>query len=288
MRKRIILIFNLVCLSGFSQNGLENIIVEKYYVSDANDTSANKFGGKLPVGSTTFRIYADLLPGYRFQAAYGSSSHDLRIESTSNFYNNAEIGDIIANVIPYKALHKNTTMLDSWLSVGAGAEDCFGILKQDDDSLSTIEHVKVLKNKNKKVGIPLTKSDGLRNSVNVPRPTIFGIDNEINIFKATTEGRLFLVKNGAWACLGKGSIGPDSLTNNRILIAQLTTDGGLEFELNIQIGTPEGKSQRFVAKNPVENEILLSCLNYSTKDFKRKKKKIKNNNNNNNLQSINN
>ncbi len=255
-----------------AQNGLENVIVEKYYVSDANDTLANKFSGNLPIGSTTYRIYLDLLPGYRFHAAYGSSTHDLRIETATKFYNNAEIGDIIANVIPFKSLHKNTTLLDSWLSVGAGAEDCLGVLKQDDDSISTIQHASVLLNKNKQVGIPLTERDGLKQSSYVPRPTIFGIDKEIEIFKATTEGGLFLVQNGAWACMGKGSIGADSLTTNRILIAQLTTDGGLEFELNIQLSSPDGKEQRFVAKNPLENEIEMSCLNYTSKDYKRKKK----------------
>ncbi len=257
-----------------AQNGLENVIVEKYYVSNANDTLANKFSGNLPIGSTTYRIYLDLLPGYRFQAAYGSSTHDLRIETASKFYNNAEIGDIIANVIPYKSLHKNTTMLDSWLSVGSGAEDCLGVLKQDDDSLSTIQHLKVLLNKNKQIGFSLNERDGLKQSSYVPRPTVFGIDKEVSIFKSTTDDGLFLVKNGAWACMGKGSIGADSLTNNRILIAQLTTDGGLEFELNVQIGTPEGKSQRFVAKNPLDNEIEMTFLNYSSKDFKKKKKKL--------------
>ena len=275
MIKSGVLFIGLLCSQFLmAQNGLENVIVEKYYVSEANDTLANKFAGDLPVGSTTYRIYLDLLPGYRFQAAYGSSTHDLRIETATKFYNNAEIGDIIANVIPYKALHKNTTMLDSWLSVGAGAEDCLGVLKQDDDSLSTIQHATFLKNKNKKSGIPIIERDGLRQSVYVPRPTVFGIDKEVSIFKSSTDGGLFLVKNGAWACMGKGSIGADSLTNNRILIAQLTTDGGLEFELNVQIGTPEGKSQRFVAKNPLENETVMPCLNYTSKDFKKNKKKF--------------
>ena len=275
MFKVIFAIISFWTYSAFCQNGLENLIVEKYYISEANDTLANKFGGELPIGSTTYRIYLDLLPGYRFQAAYGSSTHNLKIETTTFFYNNGEIGDIIANVIPFKAFHKNTTMLDSWLSVGSGGEDCLGLLKEDDDTLGTIKHLNVLRSKNKKAGIPLIEKDGIRFSEKVPRPTIFGLDSVINIFKTLNEGSLFLVKNGAWACMGKGSMGADSLTKNRVLIAQLTTNGGLELELNVQIGTPEGKSQRFVAKNPIDKEIQLECLSYTSSDFK-KKKKIKN------------
>jgi hypothetical protein len=47
------------------------------------------------------------------------------------------------------------------------------------------------------------------------------------------------------------------------LIAQITTDGDFSFELNIQIGTPYGGVENYVAKNPVGNEIMLPSLTYS-------------------------
>jgi hypothetical protein len=72
--------------------------------------------------------------------------------------------------------------------------------------------------------------------------------------------------------MGKGSLGPDSLTNNRILIGQVTTDGELSFELNIQIGTPEGKVQRYVARNPMESEFTHESLVLSSKKSKKTKK----------------
>jgi hypothetical protein len=266
MRKRIFLIFNLVCLSGFSQNGLENIIVEKYYVSDANDTTANYFAGKLPIGSTTYRIYADLLPGYRFQAAFGSSEHELRIETSTSFFNNTEHGSTIPNVIPQRTLKKNTVMLDSWLSVGAAGEDCFGILKTDDDSIETIYHEKkFLKNIDSNIGVSLTIKDGLVKGENIPRPTFFAIDKDVEIFGNMKSGSSFVLTNGAWACLG-GSVGLDSLKTNRVLIAQMTTDGDFSFELNIQIGNPlKGVTQKYVARNPVENEISIPSLIYFDK-----------------------
>ena len=52
---------------SFAQVGLEGIVVEKYYVSDAADsTDAADNGAVYPlhVGSVTYRVYANLLAGY--------------------------------------------------------------------------------------------------------------------------------------------------------------------------------------------------------------------------------
>jgi hypothetical protein len=251
--------------TAIAQQGLEKIIVEKYYVAQAYDTTANVYAGKLPINAVTYRIYADLLPGYKFSAAYGSPEHTLKIATTTTFYNNTDHGAIIPNVIPYRTLRKNTVMLDSWLSVGAAGEDCYGILKTDDDTLETIKHEKkFLANTKKSMGIPLHQKDGILRNDNVPRPTFFHIDNEAKIFDGNHPGGLFEVKDGAWACL-EGSKGADSLTNNRVLIAQMTTDGELSFELNIQVASPiKGVSQRFVARNPIENEICIPSLIYTS------------------------
>jgi hypothetical protein len=56
------------------------------------------------------------------------------------------------------------------------------------------------------------------------------------------------------------------------LIGQVTTDGELSFELNIQIGTPEGKVQRYVARNPMESEFTHESLVLSSKKSKKTKK----------------
>ena len=57
MKKSIILISALIFYCFFvSAKGLEKIIVEKYYISDAKDAAAKK-GGYLPVGSVTYRIF---------------------------------------------------------------------------------------------------------------------------------------------------------------------------------------------------------------------------------------
>ena len=262
-----------------AQSGLENIIVEKYYVSDDNDTLSNKTTGNLPIGSTTYRIYVDLKPGYRFQAAYGNPEHPLKIETTTSFFNNTENGSTIPNVIPQRSLNKNTVMLDSWLSVGAAGEDLFGIMKELDDTLETVSHQgKFLQNKRNG---SLSLKDGFMKGSQIPRPTFFAIDEQVEIFGNNKSGSSFVLTNGAWACLG-GSVGPDSLTTNRVLIAQMTTDGDFSFELNIQIGSPLlGVPQRFVARNPLEGEFSIPSLIYFDKKVwsRKENKKVKNNKN---------
>lgn len=262
--------------SSAKKGGLEGIIIEKYYVSTIADQTNQKYTGALPEGSMTYRIFVDLLPGYRFQAAYGNMNHALIIKTSTSFFNNTEIGASIPNIIPKRCLKNNTVMLDSWLSVGSAGEGFIGVLKTEDDTLATIKHEgEFLQNDSKKLGIPLFERDGLVSNENIPRPTFFGIDSIVEVFNKSNKGNSFITRNGAWAYLGKGSVGIDSLGKNHVLIAQITTDGVFEFELNIQIGTPDGKIQKFVARNPIENELTMPELVYVSKKKKTKNKKQK-------------
>lgn len=253
-------------LFSFAQNGLESIIVEKYYVSDANDQIANLDGGVLPVGSVTYRIFADMLPGYKFQAAYGVPNHELRIETTTLFFNNEDRGATAPTFSKTQAA-RNTVMLDSWLSVGAACTGQFGILKSEDDGIATVVNSyipQVLQNNNPMAGIPLTQQDGM--VAGTPEPlTAVGISNEITVFDNQndgTNGPAFITSNGSWASLN-GSTGPDPSTN-KVLIAQITTDGVFAFALNVQIGTPSGGVENYVASNPVGYEILEPTLTYNS------------------------
>jgi hypothetical protein len=259
-----------------SQNGLEKIIVEKYYIADNNDCINPIPGGNLPTGSVTYRIFVDMLPGYRFQAAFGIPGHELILSTSTKFFNNEEYGTVSANTIPQRNLKDNTVILDSWISVGAGSEFSMGILKSEDDTLNTIIHKgNYIQNDNKEAGIPVKIRDGLIEGFG-QRVTQFGIDSLLDVFNNRTIGSTFSTSNGSWACM-TGAIGPDSISN-KVLIAQMTTDGDFSFELNIQIGTPDGKYQRYVAKNPTDNEILLPSLLFNSKDSKHKTSKKKNRN----------
>lgn len=280
--ENILIAFLLFCLPYLNaQNGLERIIVEKYYTSNHNDTLKSLVSGYLPVGSVTYRIYVDLLPEYRFYAAYGNENHELRIETNTRFFNNEDIGNTVPNVIPRRTLKKNTVMLDSWLSVGGAGEDYYGIPKEDDDTVETILHEKqFLQNKTKSTGYSLNERDGLLAGRNVPFPTFFGIDSIVPVFFNFSIGSAFTTTNGAWGCLG-GSIGVDSLGKNKILIAQLTTDGDLSFELNVQIGKRGFPPEFYVAKNPLGSEIMASSLTYKSKQTRLFSSRRKNSSNKN-------
>ena len=271
-----VIIAVLLGFRGFTQDGLEGIVVEKFYVSTKADNAGKLYSGELPEGSVTYRIYVDLKPGFRFQAAYGSPQHPLVIESTENFYNHLENGNTQPNIIPERTYKKNITLLDSWLSAGACAEGHLGILKEYDDTISD-KFIGFEKGyfKGKKKSVPLYEIDGMKRSAVLPVPTFFQMDFLSKVIGTTTSEKRIYSDNGAWAALGKGAVGADSLSTNCVLIAQLTTVGELSFELNLLIGAPNGSSQKYVARNPIteESEWTHPELIFNSNRKKNKSKK---------------
>jgi hypothetical protein len=271
-----VIIAFLLGFKGFAQDGLEGIVVEKFYVSTKADNAGKLYSGDLPEGSVTYRIYVDLKPGFRFQAAYGSPQHPLVIESTENFYNHLENGNTQPNIIPERTYKKNITLLDSWLSAGACVEGHLGILKGYDDTISD-DFIVFEKGyfKGKKKSVPLYEIDGMKRSAVLPVPTFFQMDFLSKVIGTTTSEKRIFTDNGAWASLGKGSVGADSLSTNCVLIAQLTTVGELSFELNLLIGAPNGSSQKYVARNPIteESEWTHPELIFNSNSKKNKSKK---------------
>jgi len=266
-----ILLFISSCLlisSSFAQNGLEHIIVEKYYISNANDANADAIGGTLPVGSVTYRVYVDMAPGYNFQAAFGLANQELRIETTTLFFNNMDFGNTTPT-FSKSAAANNTVMLDSWLSVGAACVGNFGVLKTDDNGLLTNINdcsgcgpvSQVLLGNDPEAGIPLTVQDGLLAGTPLSVTSV-GLGTIINVFGFESVGNLFSTTNGSWAALN-GAVGPDAATN-RVLIGQFTTDGVFSFKLNLQIGTPSGGVERYVSSNPTASDIEFSELIYNS------------------------
>ena len=265
--KKLILLSGLLMTSLFlqAQNGLENIIVERYYVSEPNDTNANSTGGILPVGSVTYRIYVDMLPGYKFQVCYGVPTHEMRIETSTLFFNNEDRGSTSPNFSFVNAA-KNTVMLDSWLSVGAACNGYKGVLKTEDDGVNNIINnfsPQVLQGTDASAGIPLTTQDGL--ILSAPEPfNELGLTNDIIVFDNQndgTNGPLFSSFNGSWVALN-GASGPDT-SINKVLIAQITTDGTFCFKLNVQLRSPiPGVVENYVADSPTGAEIAFAGLQY--------------------------
>ncbi|MEI7594732.1 MAG: T9SS type A sorting domain-containing protein [Bacteroidota bacterium] len=265
--KVFILSLSMLFSVGFSsaQNGLERVIVEKYYISNKEDSiaSSDNAGGILPVGSVTYRIFLDMKQGYKFKMAYGSSTHELFMKTSTTFFNNEDRGGISPNFTKAQAKN-NTVMLDSWLSAGAACIGNFGILKSDDDGVSTVVNAdNILANDSVALGIPLTVQDGFIAGAPGEVGTL-GMDTITPVIDALSQvGGSLSVSNGAWYCLS-GATGYDS--TNKVLIAQITTDGVFSFELNIQLQTPDFAIEKYVAKNPLAAEIVFDSLTYSSID----------------------
>ncbi|MGZ3866463.1 MAG: hypothetical protein ACXVC6_07280 [Bacteroidia bacterium] len=231
-------------LSESDRKAVEGIIVEKYYTAtkeDAKDT----IGGKLEAGSVTYRIYVDLKPGYSLQAVYGVPKHEMYLKTTTSFYNN-EGGAASADLINDKHVGDNNVALDSWVTIGLATEKKAGVLKTEDKDGS------VLKKKE------LESADGFYPIDQPKKLLLYGLD--LNFFNNTENASDFRSHNGSWASVGGGKLQAELKESNKILIAQLTTTGKLSFELNLQVGAPNGVTMQFVAKNPQGNEIELKQL----------------------------
>ena len=228
-------------ITDADKSAVEGIIVEKYYEYNSTDV-LDTLGGCLPKGSVTYRIYVDLKPNYNLQAVYGVNEHELFIKTTTQFFNNTNQGQGTGDYIDDTKIIGNTAMFDSYLTLGAANKSYFGIPKADDKDGS------ILKLNS------FASADGLM--IGKIKPvTYFGVIP--TFFNGYNTANTFYTNNGSWAMFG-GIKGPTE--DNKILIAQLTTDGTLSFELNIQIGTPTGASVNFVAKNPQKQEIKFEGL----------------------------
>ena len=257
--KNLILGLSLSVMGLFAQaqNGLENILVERYYVSNAADAAASV--GALPIGSVTYRVYADMLPGFKFQAAFGDGTRNMKITTTTSFFNNEDRGATSPTFTKANAA-LNTVMLDSWISVGAAAAGQFGVLKAEDNGVANVVHpAGVLANNVASMGIPLTTQDGLLAGAPQSLSSVGDADGAfLALFDATSQfGGSFIVADGAWASTS-GSVGPTA--TNRVLIGQFTTDGVFHIELNIQIGTSTGGTEKYVLNNPTGVELTAPFL----------------------------
>ena len=266
MNKIYFIFFLFIAINSNAQNGLEGIIVEKYYIADAND-AANDDGGSVTEGATTYRVFVDMLPGYIFQSCYAlQGTHQLKIETTSTFFNNEDRGAEFPTYTKTQAAN-NTVMLDSWLSVGTACKDQIGVLKSEDNGMNTvINKDDILQNDDINAGIPLKEQDGMVPG-SLDAPVQVGLGNQLGLFFGSSNSipapNSFIVEDGAWGSLA-GSMGGD-LDKNKVLIGQFTTDGIFTFELNVQIRRQlDLKVENYVAKNPIDQEIFEPTLTFTS------------------------
>ncbi|HMT30179.1 MAG TPA: hypothetical protein PKD91_12955, partial [Bacteroidia bacterium] len=75
----VLLIF--VHYVSFAQ-GLENVIVERYYITDRNDARGED-ANAIEVNSITYRVFVDMKPGYNLQSVFGSPDHALSLSTST-------------------------------------------------------------------------------------------------------------------------------------------------------------------------------------------------------------
>jgi len=259
--KKLILFFGLLITSLHTQAQIENVLVEKYYISDDFD-GLDTNGGHLLPGSVTYRIYVDLPKGNKLLRIYGDKNHPFILKSTAPIFNHKSEGLSFGKDFKKSRFRENTIALDSWLTLGQmcktdSNKTYYGIPKDQDtdgsfiggknnDGGSEVLPFGLLTNGDSKAGIPIIRKDGnqqiegtilgwgdygIKNFISGDDSTIFGSIIQGNIIKSTD----FFLKNA-------GTLGPDS-SKNQILIAQITTAGELSFAFNIEVleninGTP--------------------------------------------------
>jgi hypothetical protein len=253
--------------TGIFAQGLQGIVVEKYYSTDAADAanaSANGAVAPLPVGSTVYRVYVDMAAGYKFSQLFGTVSHNLTVNSTAPFYNDPSYGvSVNPGTISLVNIRKNTAMIDSWFTTGGAAASKSGVLKSEDtDGTLGNQQGLLANNAGGCFGLPITGAtgqDGLVPSTAATSvaPNSLGLGTALDVLDQTS-GTSIVITNGSIAALG-GVVG--ATASNMVLIGQFTTSGQLSFALNVQIvniGT--GVAENYVSSSPAVGELTHPSL----------------------------
>lgn len=262
--KKIILGLALLITGSISlkAQGVEGFIVEKFYVTNAADNAGNGTTGTvLPTGSVVWRFYVDMAAGWELQSVYGDPNHTLNISTTTAFFNNIDRGEAFAHSIPGNQMINNTNYIDSYLSLGGASSNRLGILKSEDDAVNNIAFAGgYLQNNNASAGQLLTARDGSFNTVGTP-VAITPAGLTLGVFgpsQAPIAGNSFTTSSGAWAST-VSCVGPTA--TNRVLIAQITSDGVLTYAFNVQVRNITTLAvENYVPSSPVSGEIALPTL----------------------------
>lgn len=252
-----------------SAQGLEGIIVERYYQANAADaayTSGQGYTYPLNAGAVTYRVYVDMAAGYKFVQMFGTSTQPLNFSTTTTFYNDENYDSQAAPTTSALNTKKHTAMLDSWITAGGAANGKVGVPKDEDTdgSIANPQPQGILANTlggcfgNTIVGA--TGTDGMLASAGTTytTPNVLGMSG--SILNALTAGNALSsvnVTNGSIASLG-GIVGATS--SNKVLVGQFTTDGTFTFTINVQLLSPTGVAQNYVHTSPTSGQLTNATL----------------------------
>jgi len=271
----IVLLLIILTLDSFhsSHAQIEKIIVETYYISDANDAT-DTLGGRMEEGSVAYRLFVDMAEGSKLVSIFGDADHPISFESTAPFFNNKLIGKTFGHKISSSGLRLNTLALDTWLTIHYPSTRHYAVMKEEDPDTSVIGGKNndggsaqiaggLLVNANPLAGVPLTSADGMVQLTGISTDyTDNGIldpfsGTDTTIFGKSDNNGLFFSKNMRFQSAGGVSgYGPE----NKILIAQLTTKGLLKFHINLEVFVPNesgGQIIKYVSKDTLLNSTTI-------------------------------
>jgi len=274
MKTRYTIIIIFVFSFFISVNAqLENVIIEKYYISNSSDATDTN-GSAVSANSTTYRIYIDMAKGCKLKKIYSDANHELKISGDSTFYNHTTEGQTFGRNFNINRYGEGVTALDSWLTLGQvslskpSGKTYFGVLKSQDrngslvggannDGGSEVIAEGLLINNDPLAGIPLTSFDGLDTMAVLPNTWIEngfddGFGSDTTIFGSVKKGNEFKSNDAFIYNSGVMGVNRDS---NQVLIAQLTTKGKIYFSLNVEIEDAEGHTLLYVAKNGADSLV---------------------------------
>ncbi len=285
MQMKRMIWFVFCCLLAIQTKAqLRDVLIEKYYISDALDAT-DTIGGHLTENTVTYRIYAHLEDNARVKSIFGDERHPFTIHSTENFFNNLSQGKSFGKDFTKAMLTENTVGLDSYLTIGQAAKQgskvYFGvpkILDMDGSFVGGVNNdggsqagVGLIAAQNVAAGIPVTQADGLDTLV---VPTINWSSAGIQDFISGNDSTIFgsLVAGNTFSSAGFNLSSSSSIRgvlpdSNYVLLAQLTTLGDLAFDINLEVESWENGqwiSQKFVSSDTLLNadEMYNPFLSY--------------------------
>lgn len=268
--KKYILGLGMVAgITSAQAQGLEGIIVERYYQANAADaayTVAQGYSIPLTDGAVTYRVYVDMAAGYKFVQMFGNASKNLTFGTTTSFYNDENYDAQAGPTTSVLNTKKHTAMIDSWITAGGAAATKVGVPKDEDTdgSIANPHAQGILGNTlGGCFGTQITGASG-KDGMLASSGTTYVTPNTLGmsgtILDALTAGNALgsiVVNNGSIAALG-GIVGATS--SNKVLVGQFTTDGTFTFTLNIQLLSPTGAAENYVHGTPGANQLTHPTL----------------------------
>lgn len=203
-----LILLPLITATLFSQTGLKNIIVEKIRVTE----EAVESDDSLSPDAIAYRVFVEMAPDWEMQMVNPNPvGHGLTIETTTKFYNNADVGGTFASeILDGFIVDFPSLAFDSYITIDGATKNKVGILVKED----TLDG----------------NQDGYFTKSYLPTGSI-GDDFSIPFGNENYSGS-FTSNTGIYNVLGgiKGSTAA-----NRVLIGQFTTDGVFSFKLGVQL-----------------------------------------------------